>query len=108
MKRNFITSFILTLAIPTFFACSTNVSEEPQPQFISADSVNILRDGKPYYFVGTNLWYAPLLGAENGDRERLHHELDYLKSIGVENLRILAGADAGSCYANSVKPYLQN
>ena len=107
MKRNFITSFILTLAIPAIFACSTTVSEESQPQFISADSINILRDGKPYYFVGTNLWYAPLLGAENGDRERLHHELDYLKSIGVENLRILAGADAGSCYANSVKPYLQ-
>ena len=81
MKRNFITTFILTFAIPAFFACSTTVSEESQPQFISADSINILRDGKPYYFVGTNLWYAPLLGAENGDRERLHHEINWCRKL---------------------------
>ena len=107
MKRHVIAASLLTLLLSAFQACSTTVAEAPQPEFITADSIHILRDGKPYYFVGTNLWYAPLLGAENGNRERLHHELDQLKAMGIENLRILAGADAGSCHANSVKPYLQ-
>ena len=99
--------FIAALAFPVLAACHSKTPTTETQQFITADSVHILRDGKPYYFVGTNLWYAPLLGAENGDRERLHRELDNLKAMGVENLRILAGADAGSCHANSVKPYLQ-
>lgn len=107
MKRHVIAASLLTLLLSAFQACSTTVAEDPRPEFITADSIHIFRDGKPYYFVGTNLWYAPLLGAENGNRERLHHELDQLKAMGIENLRILAGADAGSCHANSVKPYLQ-
>ena len=64
---------------------------------------------KPYYFMGTNMWYAPILGSkgEGGNRKRLCAELDSLKRIGVNNLRILVGADAGSKNANTVKPYLQ-
>ena len=52
---------------------------------------------QPYYFVGTNLWYAPILASEGqgGDLPRLCRELDSLKNIGVDNLRILVGADAG-------------
>lgn len=65
--------------------------------------------GQPYYFIGTNFWYAPILASEGvgGNRERLKNELDILKSLGVTNLRILVGADAGSSNANTVKPYLQ-
>jgi mannan endo-1,4-beta-mannosidase len=58
----------------------------------NAFSVN----GKPYYFVGTNYWYGSLLGLEK-DRakgiERLRKELDFLKSNGVTNLRLMAGAE---------------
>ena len=37
----------------------------------------------------------PLLGSqgEYGDRERLLRELDHLKSIGIDNLRVLVGAE---------------
>ncbi len=65
---------------------------------------------KPYYFLGTNLWYAPILGStgQGGDRARLCAELDSLHALGVDNLRILAGADAGSRNANTVRPYLQS
>ena len=68
-----------------------------------------MKDGAPYYFVGTNLWYGPILGSEGegGDRARLIRELDSLQSYGVDNLRILVGADAGSKNANPVKPCLQ-
>lgn len=66
-------------------------------------------ESEPYYFVGTNLWYAPILAStgEGGNRERLARELDSLQSMGIRNLRILVGADRGSSNANTVKPYLQ-
>ena len=55
------------------------------------------------------MWYGPILGSEGqgGNRERLVRELDSLKHYGIDNLRILVGADAGSKHANTVKPYLQ-
>jgi len=50
----------------------------------------------PYYFVGANYWYGSLLGRETDKRrgvERLRRELDTLKSLGIDNLRVLAGAE---------------
>ena len=83
---------------------------EPEKKFITIEGKKLMRDGKPYHFIGTNLWYAPILGStgEGGNRERLHKELDNLKAMGIENLRILAGADKGSTNANSVVPALQD
>ncbi|MFZ2287306.1 MAG: beta-mannosidase [Bacteroidales bacterium] len=51
--------------------------------------------GEPYYYIGANYWYGAILGTkgEYGDRERLIRELDHMKSIGIENLRVLAGAE---------------
>ncbi len=77
--------------------------------FIGVADGHFVRDGKPYYYVGTNLWYAPILASEGqgGDRARLARELDRLHRMGVDNLRILVGADAGSDSANYVRPCLQ-
>jgi mannan endo-1,4-beta-mannosidase len=53
-------------------------------------------NGKPYYFIGTNYWYGSLLGLEKDRKkgaDRLRKELDFLKSNGVTNLRIMAGAE---------------
>lgn len=77
--------------------------------FIRVSNGHLMRDGSPYYYVGTNLWYAPILASEGqgGDRERLGRELDRLQAMGIDNLRILVGADTGSDSANTVRPYLQ-
>ncbi len=77
--------------------------------FIRVSDGHFIRDGRPYYFIGTNLWYAPILASDGtgGDRERLTRELDRLQSMGIDNLRILVGADAGSDSANYVRPCLQ-
>jgi mannan endo-1,4-beta-mannosidase len=66
-------------------------------------------DGEPIYFVGMNFWYGAILGSagEGGDRERLHRELDMLKSIGADNLRILVGADGLPGVPTKVEPTLQ-
>jgi mannan endo-1,4-beta-mannosidase len=63
--------------------------------FVRVSGGHFERDGKPYYFVGTNMWYGAILGSEGrgGDRRRLCRELDYLKRNGIDNLRILVGSD---------------
>jgi len=55
------------------------------------------------------MWYATYLGIKGkvGDRARLKRELDRLSSLGITNLRILVGAEAGSDSVTSVRPYLQ-
>ena len=76
--------------------------------FIRVENGQFIRNGKPYRFIGFNFWYAGLLASEGteGDRDRLHRELDYLKSIGVDNLRIMVGAD-GPENRVKVRPSLQ-
>ena len=53
--------------------------------FVKVKNGQLVKDGKPYYFVGTNMWYAPILASEGqgGNRERLTKELDQLKKLGV-------------------------
>ncbi|TWV10576.1 beta-mannosidase [Bacteroidaceae bacterium HV4-6-C5C] len=84
---------------------------EPLPySFIRVDkNGQFVRDGKPYYFIGTNFWYGAILGSvgEGGDRERLCKELDFLKSIGVDNLRVLVGADGENGIKTRIEPSLQ-
>ncbi|MBR6691457.1 MAG: cellulase family glycosylhydrolase [Bacteroidaceae bacterium] len=102
-----------------FSACSTNhktVSgdkkygkENKKSSFVTKDGTQFMREGKPYRYIGTNLWYASILASEGegGNRERFCKEVDHLKSIGITNLRIATGPDAGSDLANPAKPYLQ-
>ena len=72
--------------------CSTAPETET---FVRAENGQFLLDGKPYYFIGTNFWYGPILASagEGGDRERLARELDALADCGITNLRVLVGAD---------------
>lgn len=74
--------------------------------FVTVENGQFYRDGKPYHFIGTNYWYGPLIAAKNGDRKRLHQELDQLQKNGVTNLRVLVGADGG-LGESVVKPALQ-
>lgn len=96
--------FIILITAMLFMSCGTE-----KPVFITTDGTQFLCGEKPYRYIGTNLWYASILAStgEGGDRERFCKELDNLKSIGVTNLRIVAGPDAGSDLANPAKPYLQ-
>jgi mannan endo-1,4-beta-mannosidase len=69
-------------------------ADRPQG-FVTVATGRLALDGKPYRFVGANLWYAAWLGAPAayGDRARLRRELDTLKSLGVTNLRILGSGE---------------
>lgn len=77
--------------------------------FVKVKDGHFERDGHPYYYVGTNFWYGAILGSEGqgGDRERLLRELDYLKSMGIDNLRVLVGSDGECGVKTKVEPTLQ-
>jgi len=63
--------------------------------FIKVDGTHFVRGGHPYYFAGTNMWYAGYLGSpgRTGDRPRLLRELDSLHALGLDNIRIMAGSE---------------
>ena len=67
------------------------------------------KNGIPYYYIGTNFWYGAILASEGegGNRKRLIQELDSLSAAGIENLRILVGADGVNGIKSKVEPTLQ-
>ena len=97
MNSHFLFAILLSavFSVPVFGASGSFVSTKG-PMFVI--------NGRPYYFVGTNYWYGGLLGLRKDRRrgvERLRRELDFLRSNGVTNLRLLAGAE-GSGMINGV------
>ena len=96
MKR-----FLLLLTVVAVVATACQDRETMSDNFVKVDNGRFVRDGKPYYYVGTNFWYGAILGSEGqgGDRERLARELDEMRRIGIDNLRILVGSDGErGCY----------
>jgi len=77
--------------------------------FVHVKDGQFIRNGRPYTYIGTNFWYGPILASEGrgGDYARLCLELDTLKAIGVENLRVLVGGDGPDGVFSRVEPTLQ-
>lgn len=100
------------IAIVLHAATLNNQSEAPKAKtqrFITVENGKFIRDGKPYYFVGTNFWYGAILGStgEGGNRERLNKELDFMKANGIDNLRILVGGEGENGLLGKIEPNLQ-
>ncbi|WP_300724887.1 beta-galactosidase [uncultured Bacteroides sp.] len=90
-------------------ACGTGKQQPTENEFVYVKDGQFIRHGKPYYYVGTNFWYGAILGSEGtgGNRTRLCQELDSLKALGIDNLRILVGADGQRGVPTKVEPTLQ-
>lgn len=56
---------------------------------------------EPHKFIGTNAWYLPLL-----DSPRLEQELDSLKALGIDNVRIFIGSEGTTNHPFQVSPNL--
>ena len=102
-----ITSILITFI--TVALCLIACSHQQQSDFVTVQDGHFMRGGKPYYYVGTNFWYGAILGSEGqgGDRERLCRELDAMKAVGIDNLRILVGSDGERGVTTKVEPTLQ-
>jgi mannan endo-1,4-beta-mannosidase len=73
--------------------------------YVSVNKAQFNLGGKPYYYIGTNYWYGGLLALQKDPlhgKQRLTKELDFLHSKGVDNLRIVVGAE-GTGLVNGVE-----
>lgn len=97
----------LTLTIIIVHSCSPVFLEKSS--FISVKGNKFVKNGAPYYFMGTNFWFGCYIGSpgESGDRGRLERELDFLVENNITNLRVLASSEE-STIKNSLKPAVQN
>ncbi|MET0648958.1 MAG: DUF4126 family protein [Pyrinomonadaceae bacterium] len=96
-------ALLLALLPTTLLTFAAEASAKPS--FVTVRGHQLYVDDKPYYFVGTNYWYGSLLGLSKDEKrgvERLRKELDFLKAHGVNNLRLLGGAE-GSGLINGVE-----
>ena len=109
MKRLFTILSLALICAVAVLATSCNCGKEPKQGFITVENGQFMRDGKPYYFVGTNFWYGAILGSEGegGNRERLCKELDFMKANGIDNLRILVGGEGENGLLGKIEPNLQ-
>lgn len=101
--KHFILALVALLAMPAALGARSSefVKVGPDGQFHIGDSI--------YRFAGTNFWYGPILASEGpgGDRARLTRELDRMQEMGIDNLRILAGAEAPDSTRHHISPVLQ-
>jgi len=82
--------FILGIALLSF--ASFRSDGQSKNKFIKVENGQFIRDGKPYYYIGTNYWYGAILGSpgKEGNRKRLLEELDLMKANGIDNLCVFA------------------
>lgn len=103
--------FVALCVVVLFAACSSIEKKEiiADNPFVRVENGQFMRGESPYYYVGTNFWYGAILGSTGcgGDRDRLGMELDQLKAIGINNLRVLVGAQGLDDEPARVQPSLQ-
>lgn len=64
--------------------------------FVTIKDRHFVIGDQPYYYIGTNYWYGGLLVSGPSPKRglaRMKKELDFLVANGVNNLRIMAGAE---------------
>jgi mannan endo-1,4-beta-mannosidase len=97
-RRKFIKTTAMTLPLIAA-GChglqNKSASRESVNEFVVVRNGRFELRGHPYFYVGTNLWYGCYLSdlKLSGGRERMVRELDRLQSIGVTNIRLLAGSE---------------
>lgn len=95
----------LILAIMCLFMTGNSFADN----FVKVKDGKFYRNDKQYTFYGANMWYAAVLGSEGrgGDRKRLVKELDLLKENGIDNIRLMAGAEGKEGMFHKIEPSLQ-
>lgn len=114
-KRNLITAAIAAAMLMTGAAGCRNAKADSSNENAAQPFVTVV-DGEfhigdsVYRYMGTNFWYGAILASEGegGNRERLAAELDTLKALGLENLRILVGGDGKAESEFQIRPTLQS
>ena len=109
MKKLFFARAIYLSAVVVVWLLTACSIPSAPADFIRVEDGRLLCGEANYRFVGTNFWYGVLLASEGqgGDRERLAAELDNLHARGLDNLRVLVGAEGSTPKRSLVWPTLQ-
>ena len=98
------------LLLLSLLACAVSCTwQNAESSIVSVRNGQFIKNNEPYYFIGTNLWYGPILASEGsgGNRERLCAELDSLKKLGISNLRVLAGGQGDKLLPCKIQPLME-
>ncbi|MDM5177312.1 cellulase family glycosylhydrolase [Massilia sp. DJPM01] len=85
------------------------VSAAGKSEFVTVKNTHFARKGKSYYIAGANFWYGGYLGSPSGvgERARLLKELDTMKALGINNVRVLAVSEK-TAMTSAVRPATTN
>lgn len=99
----------MTKKIFFFILSLTSVLAVQAQEYVQVRDGKFWHRGKEYRYVGTNFWYGAILGSEGqgGNRQRLLQELDAMKAIGIDNVRVLVGGDGRDGIPSHIAPKLQ-
>lgn len=86
-----------------------NRSEPTSASFVTVRDGQFYRNDREYRYVGANFWYGAILGStgRGGNRDRLAKELDDMKALGIDNVRVLVGGDGREGIPSHILPKLQ-
>jgi mannan endo-1,4-beta-mannosidase len=59
-KQNF---FLLLMSLVVIVSCTTTSKNQKENNFVRVENGQFIRNGKPYYYIGTNFWYGAILGS---------------------------------------------
>jgi hypothetical protein len=85
--KSIITASLITVAGILMGSCNScqdrnkvDVDNTEITNVIKAGGTGFIKNGNPYRYIGTNMWYASVLASEGegGNRERFCSELDQL------------------------------
>jgi mannan endo-1,4-beta-mannosidase len=95
----------------TFVSCAILVSSVfTKETMVKVEGNQFVLDGQTYLIKGANYWQGMNLGAvesAGGNRTRLNEELDQLKAMGINNLRIMASSEGPDDQPYRMRPSLQ-
>ena len=98
-RRDFIKT--TALALPLIAAGCSPLPAKPASlrkgggDYVAVHNGRFELHGRPYFYIGANIWCGCYLSDAklSGGRKRMIRELDRLQSIGVTNIRLLAGSE---------------
>ena len=96
------------IAATALLAIACGPKPKPSP-YVRVENGQFIRNDRPYSYIGTNFWYGPILASDGqgGNYDRLVRELDALKGLGIDNLRVLVGGDGPDGVFSRIEPTLQ-
>ena len=94
-RRNFIKTTALALPLIASGCAHIATPKASAAEFVSVRNGRFELRQAPHYYVGANLWFGCYLcdPALSGGRQRFIRELDQLQTLGVNNIRLLAGSE---------------